>query len=293
MLRHPGRTAAVLSVTRAPSGNGIGGKVELLGTPGTDGSLLRSGRDCIVMLVQDATVNILVSAYLSDINGAAPSLKIDRIALDQPDMAARPASAVSSGTAGSADNFPVAGKSATALPIQISANGISVIGHFERLGDIVASGGADPGVNGDDLRLEGFQLEWPDKPTGLDILYGVGIEGVGRMPTVKTGKYAGTRGEAKRVIELTLTLNGPDSEMFRLEGEARFSGGFHVPLSSGLPLSGPSGMEHLTGLRIDVLPVDANTVNPWDASASTKVFKSGASAPATKKSSKQGKAKAA
>jgi hypothetical protein len=94
---------------------------------------------------------------------------------------------------------------------------------------------------------------------------------------VKSGKFCGTRGQARRITETTFSLVGPQAGEFQLEGTAYFTGGFQVPVESGQPLGGPSGLEHLTALSLNVVKANgraAAAANPWDASPRTKVFKS-------------------
>jgi hypothetical protein len=259
ILRHPKGGLPPLTVGRAPGSAASAGKLEILATPNTKGSILRDGGDCIVMQITEAPVEMLVTAYLERAGAAAPTLRIDQIALDAAAAPAQPGKA-----------------------IEIAPNGVSIIGHFERTGDVVAAAGQSLGEPTSNLRLEGFQVMWPDRPSGVDLAYGIAVEGIGAVPIVKTGKFCGTKGQARRITEVTFALVGPQAEHFRLEGTAHFSGGFQIPVSSGLALSGPSGLEHLTALSLRALPAPATkskTSNPWDASPQTKVFKAAKAAP--------------
>lgn len=268
ILRHPKGSAVPISVCRAPAAINAQncGKMEVLSTPKTQGSVLRDGADCIVVLVSDAPVELLVSAVVQN-KEVAPALRIDQIVLD-----AGEADAAATTTATENGKFVIA------------PNGISIIGHVEKKGDVLASAGqilGDP-VSGN--RIEGFQVMWPDRPEGVDLAYGIAVEGVGAMPMTKSGNFCGTRGEARRITEVTFALVGPDANQYQLEGAAHFSGGFALPVASGMPLGGPSGVEHLTALTLKaVARIAGEKSNPWDASPRTKVFKSKAVAGATKK----------
>lgn len=259
ILRHPKGGLAPLGIGRAPS-EGCG-KLETLSTPGTNGALLRDGGDCIVVHVSMAPVNLLVSAFLAQKNDPVPALRLDRIGLDT--TAAPPALAP-----------PAVAESG----MRVETSGISMIGHVERSGDVVAAPGQCLGDPAAELRLEGFQLMWPDKPEGVDIAYGVVIEGAGALPIVKSGKFSGTRNAAKRITEVTFALIGPRAAQFTLEGVAHFSGGFQLPLQAARPLSGPSGLEHLTALSLRAVAGASaqQQQNPWQESARTKVFKTAA-----------------
>lgn len=263
VLRHPKVSGVALTVNRAPN---CLGKIEVLSTPKTNGSVLRDGSDCIVMLISHAAAELLVTAISERALDTQVAIKIDRIALDpDPVMATMPAP-VGLVT-------PVNGSK----PIEIGPTGLSIIGHVERLGDVVVSEGAVLGKLDSTQRVEGFQLMWPDKPAGVDLAYNISVEGFGSTPVVKTGNFCGTRGEARRITEVTFTLIGPEASRYRLDGNAYFSGGFKLPIESGIPLGGPSGLEHLTA--ISLRPVlrtakDEPAGNPWNDEAKTKVFKS-------------------
>ena len=120
---------------------------------------------------------------------------------------------------------------------------------------------------------------WPDRPAGVDLAYNISVEGFGATPVVKTGKFCGTRGEARRITEVTFTLIVPAAENFKLDGLASFSGGFQIPVESGIPLGGPSGIEHLTAISLRPVLDAAAQKNPWNDTAKTKVFKAKAAVP--------------
>jgi hypothetical protein len=234
-----------ISISRAATRAEHNGHVQALFTPNTEGSLLRDGRDCIVMQVLNAPVDLLITAYLETSGAAVPALKVDKIRLE-------------------GDSF------ATPAAADIPAQGISIVGHIERVGDIVAKPGQQLGDPAENLRLEGFDLRWPDKPDGLDLTYAAYIEGIGATSPVGLGQYCGTRNAAKRIVGVTFTLLGPKAEAYQLKGKAVFSGGYEVRLKSGEPLSGPTGLEHLTSLEVDVVKKRAGQ---WEPSEKTKVFR--------------------
>lgn len=259
ILRHPKGGLPPLSVSRAPGSPACNGKLEILSTPMTYGTVLRGGSDCIVMLVLEAPVELLVTAYPTKAGAVVPAIKIDQIGLDSE----------------------AAPSSETGKQIAISGKGLSIIGHIERTGDAVASEGECLGDASGNLRLEGFQIMWPDRPEGIDLAYNVVLEGVGATPPVNTGKFCGTKNEARRITEVTFTLHGSLAKQFQLEGSVYFSGGFQTPVSSGMPLSGPSGLEHLTSISLRAIPStqpEEKEKNPWDESQQTQVFKAKTSA---------------
>lgn len=272
-----------MSITRAPGLPGDG-QLSSIATDGTHGAILRDGGDCIVVHVSKAPVELLVTAFLAKEGDQVPVLRLDQIGLDAPAAPVKPAAPVTRATP------VVPPQPAARAPIQIGAHGISVIGHIERSGDLVAAPGEHLGDPASNLRLEGFQVMWPDHPAGVDLAYGIVIEGVGHMPIVKTGKFCGSKGEARRITEVTFALVGPDAGQFQLQGTAYFSGGFQLPIQSGVPLSGPSGLEHLTALSLRAVVASAPQTkpDPWAESPRTKVFKAdgqGAATPSANASS--------
>ncbi|MDQ1813420.1 hypothetical protein RBA41_08900 [Massilia sp. CCM 9210] len=266
ILRHPTGNKAALSIARAPGDGATQGKMELLSTAGTHGSVLRDGADCIVLHISEAPVTLLVSAFLENKDSPVPALRVDQIALERasvPPLRRAPGAVLST----PADPGAAA--------IAISPQGMTLIGHIERDGDVMAAPGAVLGDPDSLLRLEGFQVMWPDRPHGVDLAYSIAVEGGGVLPMVKSGKFCGTRNEARRIIEVSFALIGPAASQWHLEGTAYFSGGYQAPVHSAVPLSGPSGLEHLTAITLHARPgqAAASERNPWLESATTKVFK--------------------
>lgn len=275
ILRHPKGQLAPLGVSRAPGGNG---QMSSLSTEHTHGTLLRDGSDCIVVHVTVAPVELLVTAFLAQPTDPVPALRIDQIALDAPAPAALLPTPAAQATKAAQPVSPAKG------PITIGPHGITLIGHIERNGDQVAAPGQTLGDPAQPLRLEGFQIMWPDRPADVDLACGVMIEGHGQLAAVNTGKFCGSRNAAGRITELSLTLTGAGAARFQLDGTAYFSGGFQAPVVSGAPLSGPSGFEHLTALCLRAVPATAPQAktNLWTESSRTKIFKADPNRPATK-----------
>ena len=259
ILRHSKDSIAPLSISRAPSQSGHAGKIESLSTPKTQGTILYDGSDCIVMHISEASVNLLVTAYLALADDPAPLLRIDQIGLDVETPQMQVSKSLTEGA-----------------PIKINDKGLSIIGHIERTGEVVAGANQCLGDPTSNLRLEGFQVMWPDRPEGLDLAYSVTLEGIGPTPIVNSGNFCGTRHEARRITELMFALIGPQAKQFELKGTAYFSGGFQMSLLSGMALSGPSGLEHLIAINLSINPASPkkkNVKNPWEESSQTTIFK--------------------
>jgi len=259
IFRHSKDVLAPLSISRAPSQSVDAGKIESLSTPKTQGEVLYDGSDCIVMRISEASVNLLVTAYLAQASDPVPSLKIDQIVLDSESSQIQIPTSKTPG--------PV---------IEINDKGLSIIGHIELTGNVVACANQWLGDPKGNLRLEGFQVMWPDRPEGVDLAYSVSLEGLGSTPIVNSGNFCGKRHEARRITELMFALIGPQAKQFELKGAAYFSGGFQMSLLSGMALSGPSGLEHLVAINLSINPASQpqkNVKNPWEESSQTTIFK--------------------
>ena len=61
------------------------------------------------------------------------------------------------------------------------------------------------------MRIEGIAIDWPEKPSDLQIRYAV--KTARPMPisgqTMELGSFAGTRGRAMPIVGLMLELSGP------------------------------------------------------------------------------------
>lgn len=290
ILRHPGDAAVSFIVSRGPGIIANSGKFDTLGTPETQCSHLRNEQDCIVAHVYDGEVELLVTACLPDAGRAAPTLRLDKIGLGEktqqqhspqapPNLPTLAELAKSMRTSGpvqaKAGNYeyqapqlansapvlnspwhPAENISSTLVKGQtfpIPERGISIIGHIETLGDKVAlPGDVLCGEPSQDLRLEGFQVNWPDIPDGLQFSYSVRLEGVQNEIRAQLGEFCGTRGQARRIVAISFNLTGLNAYQYKIQGFAAFSGGFRVPLSFGQKIGGPSGFEHLTGLQLEI-----------------------------------------
>lgn len=290
ILRHPGNGLAPIGIGRAPGSPVHDGKLEQLATPGTHGAVLRSAADCIVVSVTGGSVELLVSAYVAKAGDPIPALRLDQIALGTALPAPAAKSAAPAVAAMPAPTpAPTAAPAPARLPIKIGPHGISIIGHVEVSGDLVAAEGSTLGDPATGRRIEGFQIMWPDKPEGVDLAYSISVENAGKSPIVQTGKFVGTRGKARRITEVTFSLIGPNAGKYQLEGMAHFSGGYDMPVITGMTLTGPSGLEHLTALRLRALPATGAVPTAWDPSPRTTVFKAPGKAPAKAKGKARGK----
>jgi hypothetical protein len=133
------------------------------------------------------------------------------------------------------------------------AEGLKLLGHVAGRGDVVVGPNAWIAGPTAPSRVEGVALEWPDRPTGLDIRYAVqfanGQAGSGRM--VPLGAYAGTRGRALPITGVVLEMSGTEELEFVAE-----AGFLNAPtlraVGKRVVLSGPTNREPLVGIRIGI-----------------------------------------
>jgi hypothetical protein len=152
-----------------------------------------------------------------------------------------------------AGRIPDVANPGSAMGPHIATDGLKVLGHVAGRGDIVV--GPNAWIAGPDApsRVEGVALEWPDKPTSVDICYAVqlanGQTGSGRM--VPLGTYAGTRGRALPLTGVVLEMSGTDELKFVAE-----AGFLNAPtlraVGKRVVLSGPTSREPLVGIRIGI-----------------------------------------
>jgi hypothetical protein len=139
------------------------------------------------------------------------------------------------------------------LNANAATEGLKVLGHVAGRGDVIVGPNAWIAGPTAPSRVEGVALEWPEKPTGLDIRYAVqfanGQAGSGRM--VPLGAYAGTRGRALPITGVVLEMSGSDELEFVAE-----AGFLNAPtlraVGKRVVLSGPTNREPLVGIRIGI-----------------------------------------
>lgn len=160
----------------------------------------------------------------------------------------------------------------------ISADQLSLSCHVAGIGDVHA--GAAEWIAGPSApaRIEGLQLNWPGKPSGLDIKYCVRLARAHpiSLKEVKLGGYAGTRGQANPITGIAIELSGPKAARYRVAVEATFLGGpVRRAIGQRVKLTGIAGSEPLVGLRLridQIVPSAASTPNEMSP-AKVRVFR--------------------
>jgi hypothetical protein len=168
--------------------------------------------------------------------------------------------------------------SITTLPGASSANaGIVVrkLGHIEGVGDAVNQAGwlGDPTSL---ARLEGFAVSPVGLPQGVQLNYGALVEGAQRYASAVAGQFIGTRQKAKPLVGVVFELTGPLAQQFRLSGQVVFAGQPPLAIQPGVPMSGPSGTEHLVALHIAIAPQapQSTAASAWDDPTVTRISRS-------------------
>jgi hypothetical protein len=206
-----------------------------------DGVLSGPGSMAVVRSMQPAKLVIEV-VPTRDNGSVAATIKVE--ALSQ-----------SIGAAGGASATAAAGAGAAPLPkaSAVDLQDFKLVGHVAGVGDIAVR--ADEWLAGptSPSRVEGFAIEWPGKPPGLEIGYAARIGGPKPVSTNmgNVGSFAGTKGRALPLVAANLELSGPLAPQFELIVETIFLGSPKQRQNGPrLAFSGPTGREPLVGLRV-------------------------------------------
>ena len=140
-----------------------------------------------------------------------------------------------------------------------------ILGHVTGIGDVTVN--ANEWIAGPSApsRIEGFSIEWPGKPSNLELCYAVKTAKpqATTVDKIGLGSFAGTRGKAMPIVGLTLELSGPGAANFQFSSEAIFLGSpVARMIGKRIIMSGPTGREPLVGLRLGVEIVSTTTWTP-------------------------------
>jgi hypothetical protein len=206
----------------------------------SDGVLSGPGSMAVIRSIQPTKLVIEV-VPTRDNGSVAATIKVE--ALSQ-----------SAGAANTAAAAAAAGPGAAPLPkAPLDLQDFKLVGHVAGVGDIAVR--ADEWLAGptSPSRVEGFAIEWPGKPAGLEIGYAARIGGPKPVSTNmgSIGSFTGTKGRALPLVAANLELSGPLAPQFELVVETIFLGSPKQRQSGPrLTFSGPTGREPLVGLRI-------------------------------------------
>jgi hypothetical protein len=169
---------------------------------------------------------------------------------------------------------PAATKTATLGALE--PGGVRILGHVTGIGDVLVKTNEWIAGPSAPSRIEGISIDWPDKPTDLDIHYAVKTAKPqpisGRR--MELGSFAGTRGKAMPLVSLMFEVSGAAAADHQLTVEAIFLGAPATRLTGKrIVASGPTGREPLVGLRIG-LQNGAVVTRPASKPAATKPTRS-------------------
>jgi hypothetical protein len=140
----------------------------------------------------------------------------------------------------------------------LNLDDLRLLGHIAVIGDVDVAANEWIGGPLSPSRIEGFALEWPGKPDGVEISYAARIGGArpATSSMLSLGTFAGTRGRALPLVGAIFELSGPAAAHLRLCVEAIFLGSTTRRLTGQrIVLSGPTGRETLVGLSFGIEPV--------------------------------------
>jgi hypothetical protein len=132
---------------------------------------------------------------------------------------------------------------------------VELLAHVSRRGDVVCEQGE--WICGPDLpmAIEGLEIRWPNKPSGVNLRYTVTVgPNRQRLQEAVVGQFAGNRGKAAPIVGLTLALSGPGATDYELRTDALFLGA-QIASKNGsqITFAGPTGREPLVGFRMAVV----------------------------------------
>lgn len=226
------------------------GMVDFFPAEGVSRNTLAKLGDCIVGRVKGAATAVLVTEYRQTGNPSLKAdLRVDRIDTSEAIISSQPKQ-----------------------PTQpAEAYDLVIAGHIERIGDTVAQDGW-LGAPSAKSRIEGFVIEWPDRPEGVDIAYQCHVAGIGQQPPTLSGGYIGSRRQKAPITAVAFALVGPSAEKYRLDGTVVFAGGAVYPVIPGEELRGPTGREQLVAMQLCVFPSSSRqeiaaprSKSPWDS----------------------------
>ena len=230
--------------------------VRLIAVPGTDDNRLSiPGSNMVVLVYQEASLRI-TSRARSHNGSVQASLRLEPLGKGpglEDVLNKRPA--ISTSADGPAYS------SAASLP----KPDITVLMHVSRRGDVVV--GPDTWIGGPEApaQIEGIEVRWTSPTPNLDIE----CQALGHNPGgqwsewTPSGRFAGSRGQARGLMGLRFRLTQARSSDFQVQAEALFNDGTTFRKSGQqIELISPSGMVALVGLRLSVI-ADQQASSQW------------------------------
>lgn len=248
----PADKPVCIALQQAPLGKG---SIDFFPAEGVSKNMLTKLGDTIVARVKGGVTTVLITEYHMFEDVIEPvDLRIDRI--DTSPAIMRTFAVV-------ATEPSLASPNTAPIPFELTA-------HLRRGGEVVSNEGW-VGAPGSDDFIESFAIDWPNKPTGVDLLYTCMVAGSGPSRNVSTGTFVGLRGEGLPLICAGFSLVGPQRKHYELTGHIVFGNAEPQCLVTNQMMHGPTGTEPLVALHIAITPVTktnaARSKSPWENSA--------------------------
>ena len=227
-----------IALQQAPLGKGA---IDFFPAEGVSKNILTKLGDCIIGRVKGGVTTVLITEYFLANHDVEPvDLRIDRIDTSPAIMRNLKPNISAPDTA--------------ALPNTASGAAVlTLTGHIERTGDVTVINQCLGDETGQD-RLEGFAINWANKPQGVDLAYTTTLAGAGPGQKVMTGSFSGARNKAAAITAVGFSLIGPDRADYELTGHAVFAGGERQTIVTDQMIFGPSGTEPLVALYVSITP---------------------------------------
>jgi hypothetical protein len=250
----PADKPVCIALQQAPLGKG---SIDFFPAEGVSKNMLTKLGDTIVARVKGGVTTVLITEYHMFHDVIDPvDLRIDRI--DNSPAIMRTFAVVATTETGGAI-------SGTGIPMHLE-----LTAHLQQAGEVVSSEGW-VGTPGSGEFIEGFAIDWHNKPAGVDLLYTCMVAGSGPSRNVSTGTYVGLRGEGLPLICAGFSLVGPQRQRYELTGQIVFGTTEPQRLIANQMMHGPTGNEPLVALHIAITPVTkmnaARSKSPWENSA--------------------------
>lgn len=193
-----------------------------------------SGGDAIILITNINDEGQVAGVAVDKVAGAAMRSSLRGAQAKKESLAARPVN-----------------QAANAM--NLSMPSIHLAGHIEMQGDVAMDVNGWLGNPNSSRRLEGFVINWANKPENVDLVYSTEVRGMGRLAPVKTGGYAGTRQKAAAISSLNIALIGENANAYQLSGVAVFTGSSPQAIVPGSDCRGSMESSQLVALKVDVV----------------------------------------
>jgi hypothetical protein len=234
LVKQPTVTGQSISINPAPVISS--GKTLFFTHTGVKNNCLSNAEDIIIVRVDSEEATLLVAE--NNQGQSALQLKIDKIAnLSEKKQA-------------------LSNEQKKTLPNKnlSKPENIQLNGHIEWKGNVQTKNDEYLGNPKSKNRLEGFAIQWENRPNDIDLAYSCEIEQMGRTPISLSGGFVGTRQRALAIHSISLTLVGLQAKNYTLSGYAIFADQEPLAIISGIDSHGPTVKEPLIALQVIITP---------------------------------------